>query len=61
MTLLVVNISPSVYDIEATRLSLEFALQTGRIKNHVGVLPLDKQEETDEERTVVFAIQPEGC
>jgi hypothetical protein len=61
MTLIVVNISPSVYDIEATRSSLEFALQTGRIKNHVGVLPIMKKDpEEDRRRTEVFPMQPDG-
>ena len=38
-TLMVVNISPSVYDLEATRQSLLFAEMTGRIKSQDGVIP----------------------
>lgn len=40
MTLLVVTISPSIFDIEATKSSLQFAEQTGRVTNHVGRLNL---------------------
>jgi hypothetical protein len=36
---MMVNISPSIYDIEATRQTLLFAEQTGRIKSKDGVIP----------------------
>ena len=37
-TLMIVNISPSIYNLTQTRSSLEFAKQTGKIENKAGVL-----------------------
>ena len=34
-TAMIVNISPSIYDIQQTRDSLEFAKSTGQIKNMI--------------------------
>lgn len=37
-TLMIVNISPSIYDLTQTRSTLDFAKQTGKIENKAGVL-----------------------
>lgn len=37
-TLMIVNISPSIFDLKQTRDTLEFATQTGKIKNQAGKL-----------------------
>jgi len=44
-TLLIVCISPSLFDIEATKSTLLFAENTGRIKNHIGKLPIEAKKE----------------
>lgn len=53
-TLMIVNISPSIYDIQATRETLLFAEQTGRIKSQDGVIPgLIQEAKKDLEGTSV--------
>ena len=37
-TLMIVNISPSMFNVKQTRDTLEFAQQTGKIKNQAGKL-----------------------
>jgi hypothetical protein len=46
-TSLIVNISPSKYDIEATKETLEFAEMTGKIKRREGLilLPVGQEEQ----------------
>lgn len=45
-TLMIVNISPSIFDLKQTRDTLEFATQTGKIKNQAGKL-LQQEEPGD--------------
>lgn len=37
-TLMIVNISPSMFNLKQTKDTLEFATQTGKIKNQAGKL-----------------------
>ena len=37
-TLMIVNISPSIFNVTQTRETLEFAKQTGKIQNQAGIL-----------------------
>jgi hypothetical protein len=58
-TLLIVTISPSKYDVEATMSTLEFAEQTGRIKNRDGVLTIKQAvaDQTEAEQIFDFDVQ----
>ena len=58
--LMIVNISPSVWDIPQTKLTVEFAIMTGLVKNRAGQLQLKSELELALESMYYIEFLPEG-